>query len=832
MININEINKTYNKGKSSKFKVIDNTSLELPSKGLVVFTGSSGSGKSTLINCIGGLEKYDSGTITYQDSITSKGTSNKLDKYRAQNIGYVFQHYYLIEHKTVEENVRLSLDIINYKSEEEIKTRVFEALKLVGMENYLKRKAGFLSGGQQQRVAIARALVKDPKVLICDEPTGNLDSKNTYNVMDILKKVSSRKLVLLVTHEQEIANFYADNIIHVKDGVCDNTNINSEVDLNEADETTVFLDEYNKSSFSEDNKSLISYTKNEAVTNIDVVIVEGKVYLKSTDANLIDINHSRINVKENGEKKIANSNVTYQDIDLSPITINSSYSKTSFIQRILKDTKSSFEDFKHKKLYAIITSILLLGLSLAFLLTMQYSVYLREVNPYLTDLYYSDSIGILAEDWDDEFDIELDSSLWINTTDDGGNYTSSSTSGANINVGNIDGLNLSLTRVQASYRNIETVRSSKIIAGEITDNVYDYVISKKLADVILSSSVANILNIQTYKDVLNFQLSFSGLATSAPTAIVDTNDVSIYISQEAYVKMEPSYSYSIYNRLAVFMQHETEWYTTSYDQVLADNEVLLHSSYVDTYAIGDTYTITYSTLGKGTTEYEVVGYYDFNEYSSEYGYFEDVFSEDADSTRFSNALILSEEAALLDHNYRILDYNVSTNTSFKVIAFTGDDLSSYKTYFNSRNITFYQNDDIVGAIFEEEADLFAIIVLALSIFVTVLIFFVFRVQLMSNISEISTLRILGYTKYQILRQYTVRSVIYFLIYSFLPLLVILANYYTVYVDLQDHTNIYTITSVIIPMISLLAIYIVSITFVLAVNLFRKSTIQLINTYDI
>ena len=179
MIKLKGVNKYFNKGKKNQIHVINDTTLELGSKGLVALLGPSGSGKTTMLNAIGGLDKVNSGDIFVDGvKITAKSAS-KIDEIRNLNIGYVFQDYKLIDNMTVYENVAMVLRMIGIKDEEEIKKRINYILETLGIYRYRNRMADMLSGGERQRVGIARAIAKNPKIIIADEPTGNLDSANS-----------------------------------------------------------------------------------------------------------------------------------------------------------------------------------------------------------------------------------------------------------------------------------------------------------------------------------------------------------------------------------------------------------------------------------------------------------------------------------------------------------------------------------------------------------------------------------------------------------------------------------------------------------------------------
>ena len=219
MIKVSNLNKFFNKGRSKELHVINNISLELPDKGFITILGKSGSGKTTLLNVIGGLDTFNDGVITYEEESFSKYNMKEIDKYRSKNIGYIFQNYLVMPDETVFENVDTSLKLAGIQDKHERKKRANEALKAVGMTKYRRKAANSLSGGQKQRIGIARAIAKLPKIIIADEPTGNLDSQNGAEIMALFREIIKMgKSVVLVTHNAEDAK-NAENIIKIKDGV-------------------------------------------------------------------------------------------------------------------------------------------------------------------------------------------------------------------------------------------------------------------------------------------------------------------------------------------------------------------------------------------------------------------------------------------------------------------------------------------------------------------------------------------------------------------------------------------------------------------------------------
>lgn len=216
MLQIKNISKKYIVGELCT-KALDDVSLNLRDNEFVAILGPSGSGKTTLLNIIGGLDRYDSGDLIIGDISTKKYKDRDWDSYRNHTIGFVFQSYNLIEHQTVLANVELALTISGI-SKKERRQRAKDALIKVGLKDHIHKKPNQLSGGQMQRVAIARALVNNPDILLADEPTGALDSETSIQVMELLKEVAKDRLVVMVTHNPELAEEYATRIVKLKDG--------------------------------------------------------------------------------------------------------------------------------------------------------------------------------------------------------------------------------------------------------------------------------------------------------------------------------------------------------------------------------------------------------------------------------------------------------------------------------------------------------------------------------------------------------------------------------------------------------------------------------------
>lgn len=228
MLELKNINKSYKTGNFVQH-ALKNVNLSFRKNEFVAILGPSGSGKTTLLNIIGGLDRYDSGDLIINGKSTKKFKATEWDSYRNNCVGFIFQSYNLISHISVLENVEMALTLSGYKRKNK-KEKALEALEKVGLKDHAYKKPNQLSGGQMQRVAIARSLVNDPDIILADEPTGALDSATSVQIMNLIKEIAKDKLVIMVTHNPELAKDYANRIIEFKDGeiLSDSNPINNE----------------------------------------------------------------------------------------------------------------------------------------------------------------------------------------------------------------------------------------------------------------------------------------------------------------------------------------------------------------------------------------------------------------------------------------------------------------------------------------------------------------------------------------------------------------------------------------------------------------------------
>ena len=233
MIEIKNLTKVFKSKNKEKTVALNNVSFNLPDKGMIFITGKSGSGKSTLLNMLGALDSMTSGDILIDGRSLKKLSNNQYSYYRNSEVGFIFQDFKLIENLTIFENINLALKL----QQSENKEKILDVLDAVSLKGFESRYPKELSGGQKQRVAIARAIIKNPRLILADEPTGNLDEKTSTQVLELLKKLSKDFLVIVVSHDIIDARKYADRIINLSYGevesdVIRNASYNNKVSIN------------------------------------------------------------------------------------------------------------------------------------------------------------------------------------------------------------------------------------------------------------------------------------------------------------------------------------------------------------------------------------------------------------------------------------------------------------------------------------------------------------------------------------------------------------------------------------------------------------------------
>ncbi len=290
MIRTEKLNKTYDKHRKNANHVLKDISFDLPDHGFVCILGPSGCGKTSLLNVIGGIDRFDNGTLSTDNvSIHSYGT-RAYEAERNRNFGYIFQNYYLLDEHSAAYNVYMGLHSLKLTHSEKLR-RVRQALRAVDMERYINRNVGELSGGQQQRVAIARALARRPRVIFADEPTGNLDEANTLNICSLLRRASKNSLVIMVTHEERIARFFADRIISLRDGeiVSDSESWDRDA-LPCGTNQTIYTEGLNDKTSKDDSVTLrLIEAPGASPVELTVAVLDDRIVIKLADSRNIQL---------------------------------------------------------------------------------------------------------------------------------------------------------------------------------------------------------------------------------------------------------------------------------------------------------------------------------------------------------------------------------------------------------------------------------------------------------------------------------------------------------------------------------------------------------------
>lgn len=366
MIELKKVNKFFNKGKRNELHVINNTSLTLPDVGLIALLGPSGCGKTTLLNAIGGLDSVQSGTILVGGKKMSSRRMSQVDKLRSLSVGYIFQDYKLLEDQTVFDNVAIALKMVGIKNKDEIKVRVEYVLEKVGMLRYRHRPVSMLSGGERQRVGVARALVKNPDIVLADEPTGNLDSRNSVEIMNIIKTISKERLVILVTHERNLAEFYASRIIEVMDGTVTADRQNEHDNALDYELDNVFyLKEFpSQRTFTDRQDQISVYASEEDKVTLKIVVKHGNLYIQAPENQHVEVveKGSGIELVDDYKQQVDKESIADYDFHLDEVGDQSIARRYSSIQNFWT---AFFLGFKKIGSYTTLRKILLVGFLLA-----------------------------------------------------------------------------------------------------------------------------------------------------------------------------------------------------------------------------------------------------------------------------------------------------------------------------------------------------------------------------------------------------------------------------------------------------------------------------------
>ena len=534
MLSLKNVNKYFNRHRKNEIHVINNISLEFNDNGLVALLGPSGCGKTTLLNAIGGLDKIKSGKIYVNGKKISSKIDGKVDKIRNLNIGYIFQDYKLVDNMSVFDNVALVLTMLGIKDKNEVKNRVEYVLDKVGMLRYKRRPANMLSGGERQRVGIARALVKNPNIILADEPTGNLDSKNSLEVMKIIKSISKDRLVILVTHEVNLAKFYADRIIELKDGSIVKDYINKDKeDLDYAIDNNIYLKDFDKHDVIKDEDKLINiYLDDKDKIKLDIVVRNGNIYVNSKNRdNVVVIDEdSNIELINDSYKKIQESDIDKYNFDLKDDGKKKRYSS------IFNPVSLITNGFKKVFDYSFLKKLLLLGFVLSGMFIM-YSVssIASTINVKDEDFVTMNknylSVNLNKIKVDDYLKYEnLDSVDYIIPGNSSVNFSVNYNDYyQSINIKDI---------LSGSLSDINLIKDSDIVYGTMSKEMNEVVVDKRsILSMFDETGYANMIGIKNVSDMIGREIKIDTMDAFVIVGIVDLGSPSIYMNRSNFINV-------------------------------------------------------------------------------------------------------------------------------------------------------------------------------------------------------------------------------------------------------------------------------------------------------
>ena len=559
MIRLERIDKYFNRFKRNQIHVINNTSLEFDNKGLVALLGPSGSGKTTLLNVIGGLDKVRRGKIYINGKKITHRMQRCVDKTRNLNIGYIFQDYKLIDNLSVYDNVSLALKMVGIKDKKEIDKRVCYVLDRVGMLRYKKRPCGMLSGGERQRVGIARAIVKNPNIIIADEPTGNLDSKNSVEIMNIIKAISKDKLVILVTHEVNLAKFYASRIIELEDGKVINDYINEDQnDLEYEISNNLYLKDYK---YKAESFGITTYTDDIEPLNVKIVATKNNIYIETFDHRKVEVvdDYSSIEMKDEHRKNITKEEMEKYSFDYENIINKRKLRYSSIFNPITFITNG----YKKVLDYSFLKKVLLVGFFVSGIFIM-----------------YAASSILCALTVKDKNFVDINKNYLIITTkknkvDDylkyekelKAEYLIPTDSRVNLDLryeSFYQGSNFTV-KVPCSLSSTEMITKEDLIAGRMPENENEIVLDKLSIDKTLSEDITHMIGLVNKNDFLDKKIIVQNMPSMTIVGITDLSSPAVYIDKSKLINILYHLNFNEDDGEAEMGMYTTEALNVEYD---------------------------------------------------------------------------------------------------------------------------------------------------------------------------------------------------------------------------------------------------------------------------
>ncbi|MFW5889108.1 MAG: ATP-binding cassette domain-containing protein [Bacillota bacterium] len=806
MIKLKNINKYYNKNKNNEIHVINHTSIDFPEKGLVAITGPSGCGKTTLLNVIAGLDSFSSGEIIYDDVKISKYKPNVVDEIRNRKIGYIFQNYNLLSDQTVYQNIATSLNIAGLYDKEDLEQRINYSLEKVGMYNYRKRSVLALSGGQQQRIGIARAIAKNPEVILADEPTGNLDSNNTFEVMSLIKNISKTKLVILVTHERDLVDYYADRIIELKDGLVinDYKNFKNKA-YQHIDERYIYLKDLNQEDLSDEYIDYYYDSKNDKKFNIKVVEMNDGIYIKAASDKKITYVSDDAEIKLLDEHKKEDHVEEMEPLnfdDFEKIDYHHKKSLFRWKDTLLNGFKKLFSRKKFSKklmifVYFVISGVIAVQLALLgnifkvdegeFLFTPKNSISVDKGE----DLNYNDLIEIN--------EVEGVSFPFYQQTYFDVIYRP--VYQAKIQT------NFSSYPIKESW-----VKNPEFIAGIMPENDLEVVISSYVAKMILNRYSFAEFGFEEEKDLIGLSLSSEQYSLDFEiVGVIETNERIIVLKDSAY----PLFKTFDYGFSPVSL-YEDKIDILSGDSIENENEIIVHTD--SDYTLDEEVTL-YDNFSNVIGNYTVVGTFEYNQELNIREVNIIMSNEEFENIVIENASLHDGFRNLSEYNFYADDIDLAIS-ELEQMGYEVEDLyeSSREDYISQRT-----------AQYSTRITTLLIMLGGIILF----IYFVMKSSMINRVEEIGIYRAIGATKRDVYKIFLSEILVYTTIASITGYL--LMAYIVNSIEKQlgaFQSNFYLPFWLLFS--GILAIYLINIIFGLLpiYRLLRKTPAEILAKYDI
>lgn len=810
MIKVNHLEKYFNKGQKNEIHVINDISLDLPSKGLVVLLGPSGSGKTTLLNVLGGLDKVQKGVIEFEQETIDKYKSKTWDQLRNKHIGYIFQNYNLLEDMTVYDNIQLTLNMVGIVNKEEIDKRIDYILGQIGMENYRKRRASQLSGGQQQRVAIARALAKNPKVLIADEPTGNLDSKNTIDIMNIIKKISAEKLVILVTHERDIANFYADRIIELKDGqIVDDYQNSDSKDLDVQHESDIYLQDLEKPlDLLGDNAHVEMFTdeKDPSPLHVRFIVKNKTLYIDVNDERFQKVSvldkDSEIKVFDKHFEKVSKESFIGSSFDLDDMISKDYEVEKHSVISVKESIRLAWNRMRNSSKLGKLLYLVFVGLAVLVAIAMGL---LNNVLDFSPERYIDSSINTIEVEYN------------------GGEYEEFLAYEDLNGVGYLDlyradrDLSIILPPLYQSQESkytfstkllrAEVLNEGDLVQGRMPEDMHEIVLDEMLADELLDNYSLRNLGISTYRDLMALKLEFP----------IQTREGQV-MKELKIVGVTAQDSNALYGNdvLLMMIYQAAEVYEYFADDLTITEGVAPTGEYEIMLIDNEFSPVIGTEINVNGTLYEVVGLYQSESVDIQYLVGYDTIAK----TLFEGSAYYDEDSSRPPSDV----FYEASNIKSAVDSFEDEGFVVTSVYYESRaEYLSTRVQDSYGTL------VFIGVVLGAS---AISFFFIIRSSLLSRIYEVSVYRALGVGKFDVHKMFAVEIILISSLTSLFGYLI--TNYVLLRIQWLSEDYFDVISVSIVSLLSgLVIIYLVNLVsgLIPVANLLRKTPAQILSDYD-